>query len=74
MRTLGHSQGLDFLRFLIKLTLEKLQVSELQVPLLLLAERADSYNTKTAGHAEALFLFYVTQSPMLTRAMLTNSP
>ena len=42
IRTLGQSLGSDFLRFLIKLIIEKLQVTELEVSLLLFAERADS--------------------------------
>ena len=42
IRTLGHSLGSDFLRFLIKLMIGKPQVSELEVSLLLFAERADS--------------------------------
>ena len=40
MRTLGHSLGSDFLRSSIKLIIENLQVSELEVSLLLFTERA----------------------------------
>ena len=44
-----------------------LQVSELEVSLLLLAEITGS------GQAEALFMLYVVQSLMFTRAMHINS-
>ena len=82
IRNSGHSPGSDSFRFLIKLVIEKPQVSELEVSLLFFAERAGSLlystlnsnlHTKAAGQAEALFMLHVTQSLMLTLPIRTNS-